>query len=53
MGNNHPSTSGKPNHMRPHVDKYEVVLCVIQFLGEGSSDSYTSAATAENYDILR
>jgi len=52
MCNNHPRTSGEPNHMRTLVDKYEVVLRVIQLLGEGPGDTDASAAASEDYDIL-
>ena len=53
MGDNHPSSSGKPNHMWTHVDQDQVVLGVIQLLGEGLSDRDTSTTTAEDDDILR
>jgi len=52
MGDHHPSTGRKPNHVGTHVDEDEVALCVIQLLGEGLGDSDTGAATPEDYDIL-
>jgi hypothetical protein len=36
-----------------HVDEDEVVLSVIQLLGEGLSDSDTSTTSTENNDVLR
>ena len=39
--------------MGTHIDEDEVVLGVIQLLGEVSSDSDTSSTTAEDNDILR
>jgi len=53
MGNHHPGTGWEPNHVGTHVDENEVVPSMIQLLRKGLSDSDTSAATAEDYDILR
>ena len=39
--------------MGTHVDEDEVIPSVVQFLRKGLSDSDTSAATANDYDVLR
>lgn len=49
---NHPSTGGEPDHMWTLVDENEVVLSVVKFLGEASSDSDASSTTAKDYDVL-
>ena len=52
VGDDHPSTSGEPDHMRAHVDEDEVVPSVIQLVGEGLSDCDTSTTGAENDNVL-